>query len=232
MAPRPHGQTLIFDADDTLWENNVFFERAIDAFTDWMAHPTLSPDEIRRVLAEVENANIVAHGYGSTVFLRSLTDCFTRLSSRPASDAELDEIARFGAALSSGHIELIPEVERTLAELGTRHRLLMMTKGAVEEQQRKIDASGLAHHFEAVHIVARKDPETYLKLVAESSLDPSSTWMIGNSPKSDIIAAREAGLRAVFVPNAATWDHEHAELDPGDGGILHVAAFGHLTAHF
>jgi putative hydrolase of the HAD superfamily len=225
-------QTLIFDADDTLWENNVIFERVVDDFVAWLAHPTLEPAAVRAILAEIEEANVVAHGYGSKVFLRSLADCFAHLMQRPVGPAEEAQMARFTAAFRSGTVELLPSVVEVLDELGSRHDLYLMTKGVPEEQQRKIDASGLAKHFAAIDIVATKEPSTYREVVAARGLDPRRTWMIGNSPKSDIIAARGAGLRAVFIPNANTWAHEHAELDPSDEGILQLAAFGELVRYF
>lgn len=228
----PDRQTLIFDADDTLWENNVIFERVIDDFIEWVAHPTLEPASIRTILAEIEEANILAHGYGSRVFLRSLAECFTHLTDRAIGAAEQRRLDAFTAAFASGQVELLPAVADVLDELGRRHDLFLMTKGSPDEQQRKIDASGLANHFAGVDIVPTKDPETYRRVVSERGLDRSRTWMIGNSPKSDIIAARVAGLRAVFIPNAATWVHEHADLDAADTGILHLAAFAELTRHF
>jgi putative hydrolase of the HAD superfamily len=229
---RRHRQILIFDADDTLWENNVIFERVVDDFVDWLAHPSLEPTEIRRILAEIEEANIVAHGYGSKVFLRSLGDCFTHLTERPLDPAEQEQMSRFRAAFAGGRVELIPEVTDVLDELAQRHELYLMTKGAPDEQQHKIDVSGLAGHFTAIDIVPAKNPQTYRELVARRALDPARTWMIGNSPKSDIIAARDAGLRAVFIPNANTWAHEHADLDRDDDGILQLETFGELRRHF
>jgi putative hydrolase of the HAD superfamily len=225
-------QTLIFDADDTLWENNVIFERVVDDFVDWLAHPTLEPAAIRAMLAEIEDANVLAHGYGSQVFLRSLRECFTRLTERPLATADEARMAEFTAAFTSGRVELIASVTEVLDELSTRHDLYLMTKGAPDEQQRKIDASGLAKHFAAVDIVPTKEPETYRRVVAERRLDADRSWMIGNSPRSDIVAARAAGLRAVFIPNANTWAHEHAELDAGDDGILHLGGFAELTNWF
>jgi putative hydrolase of the HAD superfamily len=225
-------QVLIFDADDTLWENNVIFERVVDDFVDWLAHPSLEPTDIRRMLAEIEEANIVAHGYGSKVFLRSLADCFTHLTERPLGPAEEEQMARFRSAFMGGRVELIAEVADVLDELAERHELYLMTKGVPDEQQAKIDVSGLAGHFTAIDIVPTKDPDTYRALTARRELDPARTWMIGNSPKSDIIAAREAGLRAVFIPNANTWAHEHADLDPADDGILQLETFGELRRHF
>ncbi|MFC5233406.1 HAD family hydrolase [Pseudonocardia zijingensis] len=225
-------QTLVFDADDTLWENNVLFERVVDAYLDWLAHPTLDRAATRAVLDEVERANVVVHGYGSASFLRSLHDCFERLSERPATPAEAREIEELAAALVFDEVELVPGVDETLAELGGRHDLLLLTKGRQAEQQRKIDASNLAHHFAGVHIVAEKHVGTYRSLVAEQGLEPGATWMIGNSPRSDILPARAAGLNAVFVPNPHTWALEEDELDPADPGVLHLRHFRELTAHF
>jgi putative hydrolase of the HAD superfamily len=225
-------QTLIFDADDTLWENNVIFERVVDDFIDWIAHPTLDPLAIRGLLAEIEEANIVAHGYGSRVFLRSLADCFTHLMQRPIGADEQIRFDAFADAFSHNRVELIGDVAGVLDDLATRHDLYLMTKGKPDEQQRKIDASGLDHHFLAIDIVPVKEPDTYRRIVADRGLDAQRTWMIGNSPKSDILAARAAGLRAVFIPHPNTWAHEHAELDPHDAGILEVATFGELVEHF
>jgi putative hydrolase of the HAD superfamily len=225
-------QNLIFDADDTLWENNVIFERVVDDYIAWLAHPTLDRSEIRTILADIEEANIVTHGYGSQVFLRSLTDCFTHLMQRPVGLVERARFDDFAAAFTSGKIELLPAVEDVLAELATRHDLYLMTKGARDEQERKIEASGLADRFLGVDIVPTKQPETYCRIVAERGLEAGRTWMIGNSPKSDVLAARAAGLRAVFVPHPNTWEHEHAELDPSDDGILEVRSLAELLHHF
>lgn len=223
---------LIFDADDTLWENNVLFERVIDAYLDWLAHPTLDRAATRAVLDDVERANVGVHGYGSASFLRSLHDCFERLSERPASAAEAQEIEELAAALVFHEVELVPGVAETLIQLGTRHELLLLTKGEQAEQQRKINASGLAHHFRSLHIVAEKRAATYRELVTEQGLEPSATWMIGNSPRSDILPARAAGLGAVFIPNPHTWVLEEDDLDPTDERVLHLKAFPELVDHF
>jgi putative hydrolase of the HAD superfamily len=225
-------QTLIFDADDTLWENNVIFERVIDDFVAWLAHPTFDPAAIRELLAEIEEANIVAHGYGSQVFLRSLGDCFAHLMQRPVGPSEQQRFAEFADAFSHNEVELIEDVAEVLDELASRHDLFLVTKGKPDEQTKKIDASGLEHHFKGIDVVPVKDAETYRRIVAARGFDADRTWMIGNSPKSDIIAARAAGLRAVFVPHPYTWAHEHAELDPTDPYVLQVESFAELTKHF
>jgi putative hydrolase of the HAD superfamily len=225
-------QTLVFDADDTLWENNVLFNRVVDDYLEWLAHPTLDRAALRAVLDDVERANVVVHGYGSASFLRSLHDCFERLSERPASAAERDAITELAARLVEHDVELLPDVAATLDELATRHDLLLLTKGQPAEQQRKIDASDLAHHFRSTHIVAEKEPVTYRALVDDHGLAPDATWMIGNSPRSDVLAARAAGLRAVFIPHPHTWSLEEQEIDPADEGVLHLQRFADLLRHF
>ncbi|MEV7013628.1 HAD family hydrolase [Streptosporangium sp. NPDC051022] len=225
-------QVLIFDADDTLWENNVLFERVIDDFLDWLEHPTLDRTEIRAILDDIEAANAVVHGYGSKVFLRSLGECLERLYERPATEEERLRIDELALALVERRVELVPGVAETLTELGTRHRLLLLTKGDPEEQRRKLEASELAHHFNGVHIVAEKDVEIYLWLTGEHDLTPVNTWMIGNSPKSDILPAREAGMNAVFIPNDNTWVLEQTELDPDDERVLRLRTFPELLNHF
>ncbi|MFF5990743.1 HAD family hydrolase [Prauserella flavalba] len=232
MRARYEKQVLIFDADDTLWENNVLFERVIDDFLDWLAHPTLDRAELREILDDIERANSAAHGYGSKVFLRSLGDCVARLRERPATREELRRIDELAVALVEGRIELIPGVAETLDALGERHDLLLLTKGDTEEQQRKLTVSGLERHFGGIHIVAEKHAGTYHDLAREYAFAPETTWMIGNSPKSDILPARQAGLGAVFIPNDNTWVLEHGELDPGDPGVLRLSAFPELLRHF
>jgi putative hydrolase of the HAD superfamily len=225
-------QHLIFDADDTLWENNVLFERTIDDFIEWVDHPTLDPVSVRGILLDIERANASAHGYGSKVFLRSLHDCFERLAERPVSSADAADIQRLSVRLAQHEVELIPDVAATLDHLGRRHDLLLLTKGDPEEQQRKIDASGLADHFRRAVIVAEKEPSVYAELAAVEGLAPDHTWMIGNSIKSDVNPALAVGMGAVFIPNENTWALEHAELDPTAARLLHLERFALLTTHF
>jgi putative hydrolase of the HAD superfamily len=226
------GQVLIFDADDTLWENNVHFERVIADFLDWVAHPTLDKAEIRAILDDIERANAPTLGYGSKMFLHSLGECLERLRERPATETERRRLDELAVALIELRVDLMPGVTETLDDLGTRHDLLLLTKGDTEEQQRKLDASNLAKHFSGVHIVAEKGVDTYQRLAREHAWNPETTWMIGNSPRSDILPARRAGLNAVFIPNADTWVLEHDELDPGDDRVLVLGRFADLLQHF
>ena len=226
---------LIFDADDTLWENNVIYERVIEEFLEWMGPmtpPGLGRAGVRAVLDGIEAANAVTLGYGSKVFLHSLGQCVAQLRGREATAEESARISGWAAAFAGERVELMPGVAETLAELARRHELLLLTKGDTEEQRRKITASGLTGHFRDVHIVAEKNTATYEELTRAYDLVPDSAWMIGNSPKSDILPARAAGLNAVFIPHQHTWVLEHGDLDPADEKVLRLSAFGDLLRHF
>jgi putative hydrolase of the HAD superfamily len=223
---------LIFDADDTLWENNVRFERVIDDFLGWLDHPTLAKEQLRPILDDIERANTVTVGYGSKALLYNLRETFEHLYQRQITDVESKQIEELAIALIDHRVDLIEGVPETLAELAGRHDLLLLTKGAVDEQQGKIDSSGLAGYFGGIHIVAEKDVRVYRALAEERSLDAGNTWMIGNSPKSDILPARAAGMNAVFIPNVHTWVLEEDDLDPSDSGVLHLSRFTELLAHF
>jgi putative hydrolase of the HAD superfamily len=221
---------LVFDADDTLWENNFLFERVVEDFLSWLDHPVLDRASLRAILDDVERANSAAYGYGSQVFLRSLSDCLHRLRERPASAAEQQQILSLATDLIEHRIELMPGVGETLIELSSRHQLFLLTKGDESEQRAKLEVSQLEHHFRSVHIVAEKNVDTYLRLERQLQLDPAETWMIGNSPKSDILPARRAGWNAVFIPNPHTWALEHQDMDP-DEGVVTVQAFTELPRH-
>ncbi len=234
MPKFPAGQTLLIDADDTLWENNVYFERAIARFISYLSHHAYTPAEVRQALNAVERETILAHGYGLNSFTRSLVTCFERLSPEPVTDEMRERVAGFARTVSEQEIELLPAVPETLAELATRHRLILMTKGNQAEQADKLVRSMLAKHFAAVEIVAEKDAATYQSVIARHELSPHTSWMIGNSPKSDINPALAAGLHAVFIFHKDTWALEHAELSAAPQGqhLIEVDSFGHLAEFF
>lgn len=228
------GQTLLIDADDTLWENNVYFERAIAAFISYLNHHEYTPAEIRKALNAVEHETILAHGYGLSSFTRSLVTCFERLSPHPLTEEKHQRIVGFARSIAEQEIELLPAVDETLAELATRHRLILMTKGNHAEQADKLARSGLAPHFTAVEIVAEKDPPTYRDVLARHELEVQTSWMIGNSPRSDINPALAAGLHAVFLFHKDTWALEHAEMAAAPPGqqLLELDAFSRLSEVF
>jgi putative hydrolase of the HAD superfamily len=230
---RPAGhQVLIFDADDTLWENNILFERVISDFLDWVNCPTLSRAEVRGILDDIERANAVTHGYGTKMLLRSLRECFERLRERAASEDEQQRIISLASHLINHEVELMPDVAETLTLLRERHTLLLLSKGDTQEQQRKLEASRLAPKFNDIYIVPEKTVDTYQGLIRQRGLDPGRTWMIGNSPRSDIRPARLAGLNAVFIPHPHTWVLEHDDIDDADDRIITLWAFSDLLDHF
>jgi putative hydrolase of the HAD superfamily len=225
-------QFLIIDADDTLWENNIYFERAFEEFVEYLAHSSLSPREVRDVLDEIEAVNARIHGYGSLTFGRNLRQCYQRLAERHVSAEDLDAVASFAEKILECPMELIEGVADTLAYLGERHDLTLFTKGHPEEQKLKIDRSGLGPLFAHTAIVKEKDATAYRDLVASRGMGAACTWMIGNSPKSDINPALEAGLNAVFVPHAHTWVLEMQEIRNVPGRLLVVERFTDLREHF
>ena len=146
----PLRQTLLIDADDTLWENNVYFERAIAQFISFLDHKEHSPEQVRLVLNEVERESIVQHGYGLHSFSHSLVDTFERLSVEPITPALHETIQGFANVIAEHPMEILSGVPETLEYLSERHRLILMTKGAVPEQSRKVERSGLRKYFTAV----------------------------------------------------------------------------------
>ena len=225
-------QYLLIDADDTLWENNVYFEQAFAEFVDFLDHSTLSAAQIRAILDEIELANIRIHGYGTENFGRNMTECYLRLSERQIREEDLDRVMSIAWRILDHPIELIDGVADTLAYLAGRHDLTLFTKGHPEEQKLKIDRSGLGVYFGHTAIVKEKDVESYGKLVEGRGMDPTRTWMIGNSPKSDIRPALQAGLKAVYVPHPRTWHLEREPVDEEPGRLLHVSRFRDLRECF
>ncbi len=234
MPRFPAGQTLLIDADDTLWENNIYFERAIAAFISFLNHHEYTPEEVRKTLNAVERETILAHGYGLSSFSRSLVDCFERLSPAPVTEEKRERIRGFARSIAEQEIELLPGVSETLAGLAGRNHLILMTKGNRAEQADKLARSGLACHFDAVEIVAEKDSATYRAVIERHELAPHTSWMIGNSPKSDINPALAAGLHAVFLFHKDTWVLEHATLAAAPEGqhLIELDAFAKLREFF
>lgn len=228
-------QTLLIDCDDTLWDNNIYFERTIADFIERLNHQHMSPQEVRLFLNDVERETILERGYGSHSFAHSLVTCFERLA-RQRITPELHEfIWGFAHQVSTCGLEIIPGVPETLDYLNRRsHHLVVMTKGNVVEQAGKVERSGLKDYFAAVEIVAEKNAPAYQEIVAKYEFEPANTWMVGNSPKSDINPAMAAGINAVFVPHDMTWILEHESVNPAPEGVqlVQVQAFADLRQYF
>jgi putative hydrolase of the HAD superfamily len=225
-------QNLIVDADDTLWENNIFFERAFEEFVQFLDHSTMPPSQVRDVLDEIETANNKIHGYGSLNFARNLRQCYEHLAEREIREDDRRTAMGFAERILECPMQVIDGVRETLEYLASRHDLTLFTKGHPEEQRLKIDRSGLGEYFGHTAIVKEKDAPAYRNLVSQRGMETERTWMIGNSPKSDINPALEAGLNAVFVPHRHTWVLEKQELRAGAGRLLVLEEFRKLRDHF
>jgi len=228
------GQTLLFDADDTLWENNIYFERAISAFISYLDHRVHTPEEVREHLNTVERATISKHGYGLKSFRRSLVTCFEQLTETPVDEEKHRRIVSFAESISEAGIELLPDVEATLSRLAERHELHMITKGDVEEQHEKVERSGLRRFFTEIEVLPEKSEGAYRELAMQHGFPRGSTWMVGNSPRSDINPSLAAGLNAVFIPHDFTWvlEHEVVEAPPPGRTLLELSRFADLLNHF
>jgi putative hydrolase of the HAD superfamily len=216
-------QALIIDADDTLWENNIYFESAWEDFLQFLNHSALSPTQVRDIFDEIEIANIKINGYGAKNFAHNMVQCYRHLAEREVRQEDLHQIMGFADRIFHQPIEMLPGVEETLDYLLHRnHDLILFTKGSPEEQRHKIDRSPVGRYFREFEIVKEKDEKAYRDLSERHKLVPERSWMVGNSPKSDINPALAVGLNAVFVPHARTWTLEQTELREGGPGILKV----------
>jgi putative hydrolase of the HAD superfamily len=225
-------QYLLIDADDTLWENNVYFERAFDEFVEFLGHSRLSPDEVREILDEIELDNVEQHGYGCKSFGRNLLQCFERLAERSYADRDLESVVEIADRIMHHPIDIIAGVRDTLAYLTSRHHLTLCTKGHTEEQLLKFERSALGPDFHGVEVVREKDAAAYRGIVERFDMTPERTWMVGNSPKSDIHPALEAGLRAIFVPHERTWSLEIVDLPEPSERFRMVERFADLSTIF
>ena len=225
-------QTLLIDADDTLWENNVFFQKTIDNFVTQLEHLGYTREYVRHILNETESRNIRQHGYGVRSFGRSLEETYLKLAGNSARNEVIQEIERMVRELESTPPHILDGVPETLAYLSRHHRLILLTKGEPAEQAAKVERSGLQSYFDAIEIVIEKQSETYGRMIEQFKIVKSHGWMVGNSPRSDINPALQSGLNAVFIPHSATWELEKAELESGGGKLLILAAFRELRTHF
>lgn len=226
----PEGQTLLVDADDTLWENEAHFRDVWAWFLDEMELRGHRRDQALDTLRRVERKRCARFGYGALNFALSIVDAVTEIEGSPCPPEFEAAIHAKKDWILGQDVEPFPRVDETLTELGSRHRLILVTKGAVDEQSAKIARSGLAHHFEAVEVVAEKDVAHYTEVIERHALDLPTSWMIGNSPKSDINRARAAGLKTVFIPHRTIWELEREPFPEAPGYTLE--RFHQLLDHF
>jgi len=204
-------ETIGFDGDDTLWHNESLFSMTQDRFRALLAHAADQTDLDRRLL-EAERANLSVYGYGIKGFVLSMIETAIAVTDGHVPARDLQSLIDFGKAMLEHPVELLPGVKEVVETLAGRHRLVLITKGDLFDQESKIARSGLSDLFHAVEIVSEKDPATYRRVMDRHGIDPARFLMVGNSVRSDILPVLATGAHAVHIPYAITWAHEEAEV--------------------
>jgi putative hydrolase of the HAD superfamily len=211
-----HLTTIGFDADDTLWQNEQFFRLTERRFTELLADYA-DPDHLAERLLEAERRNLAAYGFGIKGFTLSMIETAIQVTDGRAPASVIAAILEAGRDMLSHPVETLPDVRETLEDLAGRFRLVMITKGDLFDQERKLAASGLGELFDAVEIVSDKKADTYRRIFARHGDGAERAMMVGNSLKSDVVPAIEAGGWGVYVPHDLTWVLEHVPEPEGHG---------------
>lgn len=202
--------TIGFDADDTLWQNEQFFRLTQDRFTRLLADHA-EPEHLHERLLEAERRNLGHYGFGVKGFTLSMIETAIEVTGARVDARVIAEILAAGREMLEHPIELLPHAEAAVRALAASHRVLLITKGDLLDQERKLAQSGLGDLFHGVEIVSNKSPAIYGAIFARHGAAADSAMMVGNSLKSDVIPAIEAGAVGVHVPHGLTWALEHAE---------------------
>jgi len=224
-------QCLLIDADDTLWENSKYFEEVIVCVEQMLEPLAVAAEDFRSCLNEMERSHIRVYGYGTRNFARSLVAASDRFATAGTGTALKTRVRDLAMNIMNQPVELLDGVPETLEYLARRHLLFIVTKGDPGEQSRKIENSGLKGFFRDVEILREKNILTYKGLLEARRWNPDNTWMIGNSPRSDINPALAAGMNAVYIPHRHTWilEHEAPEEHPR---LLELERFSDLRSNF
>ncbi|MGB0778205.1 MAG: HAD family hydrolase [Flavobacteriaceae bacterium] len=205
-----HIKTIAFDADDTLWVNETYFRDTEEHFGELLAGFE-TPNQIQQELFKTEIENLKDYGYGIKGFVLSMIECGINLSNGELTASQTQKIIDFGKEMLNHPVELLPGVERVLSTLYGRYKLLLVTKGDLLDQERKLEKSGLAKYFSQVRVLSDKQEKDYQNLLDGMGTDPKEFLMIGNSLKSDVLPLVNIGASAVHIPFHTTWAHEEAE---------------------
>lgn len=211
----PRFEVVAFDADDTLWHSEDGFRRTEEMFVQ-LVEP-YAPDgiDVMAALTATERKNLGVYGYGVKAFALSMVEAAIAITREAVPPAVISSLVELGRALLLEPVSLLDGVPEVLEEVGRSHRLLLITKGDLIHQTRKVTTSGIDHHFEHVEIVLEKDPATYAKVLRELHIDPATFCMVGNSVKSDVLPVLAIGGSAVHVPYHLLWELEHVDHDHG-----------------
>ena len=219
--------TVGVDADDTLWHNETIFRLTQARFVDLLS-PFGDEDRIMDRLAEVERRYLRLYGYGAKGFTLCMLDAAMELTDGAVSTGVIREILAAGREMLTHPVEPLSGVETALSQLAERYRLVLITKGDLLHQEQKLAASGLGELFTGVEIVSEKTAETYRKVFDRHGPGPERAVMAGNSVKSDILPALQAGAYAAYIPYPITWAHELAEIPTGNPRYAELATLAEL----
>lgn len=229
MTAVAHGITTIgFDADDTLWQNETFFRITEKRFTELLGDHA-DHDHISGRLLEAERRNLRFYGYGIKGFTLSMIETALDVTEGKAPAAVIAEILSYGREMLGHPVETLPHVHETLLQLAGGYRIILITKGDLFDQERKLAQSGLGDYFAGVEIVSEKTADTYARVFARHGDGAGHAMMVGNSLKSDVVPALKAGSWAVHVPHELTWALEHVEAPEGDPRFRKLDHLGLLS---
>ncbi|MFC0517901.1 HAD family hydrolase [Mucilaginibacter angelicae] len=203
-------KVIAFDADDTLWVNEPYFQSTEERFCSLLEN--FSPQHtISKELFKVEVDNLPLYGYGIKGYILSMIEAALNISEKSISVDVVETILQYGKDMLNQPIEILNDVEHVLSSLKDHYRLVVATKGDLLDQERKLKKSGLAHYFHHIEIMSDKKEDDYIKLIKHLDINPEEFMMIGNSLKSDVMPVINIGGHAVHVPFHTTWAHEHVE---------------------
>jgi putative hydrolase of the HAD superfamily len=226
----PRLTSIGFDADDTLWENETHYHAAKRRFAALLA-PLQREDHSLAVLDEIEVRNVEIYGYGIKSYSLSMLEAAARLANGPLEPALLDSLLAIAKDMLRTPVLLIDGVVAVLDQLAPRYQLVLLTKGDLFEQQSKIRRSGIAERFGLVRVLHAKTPEVYREVLLDAGVPAEQFVMVGNSLRSDVLPALAIGARAVFIPHALTWSHEHIQPEAmPESGWLEIPSITDLPA--
>ena len=220
--------TIGFDADDTLWQNEQFFRSSEMHFTDLLSAHVEVAGLSERLLA-IEKRNLDVYGFGIKGFTLSLIETAVEVTEGQVPASVIAEILAAGREMLRHPVETLPHVQETLEQLADQYRLVLITKGDLFDQERKLAQSGLGDFFDAVEIVSNKHRETYERIFSRHGDGAERAMMIGNSLKSDVVPAIEAGSWGVFVPHELTWVLEHVDAPVAEPRFREIRHLGELV---
>lgn len=219
--------TIGFDADDTLWQNERFFRLTQDRFAELLADYA-ERDHLSQRLLDAERRNLGHYGFGIKGFVLSMIETAIEVTEERVPASVIRELIAAGQEMLAHPIELLPDAEEAVGRLSETHRLVLITKGDLLDQERKLAQSGLGEMFSGVEIVSHKTPSIYAEVFARLGEGADRAMMVGNSMKSDVVPAIEVGSWGVYVPHGLTWALEHAEAPEGHARYREIARLGEL----